>query len=182
MSSILRANCAHVQSEHASAFCGFPYYSSSKIKKVHPIIWIFRGNFWKMNRLVRKNQRADEFALTPEILARVARQKAAKDLMAKEKEAKMRAKEDEFRAKQVQRRAKEDEKRRKSTEAENKKLAKENEKERRESLRREVFRDISKEVTNQDIREMSAQYDLMREMSDCGVKKSKPLQGNDLIM
>ena len=67
MSSILRANCAHVQSEHASALSGFPYYSSSKILNVHPIIWIFRGNFWKMNRLVRKNQRADEFALTPEI-------------------------------------------------------------------------------------------------------------------
>ena len=140
------------------------------------------GIFGKMNRLVRQNQRADEFALTPEILAKVAQQKAAKESMAKEKEAKMRAKEDEFRAKQVQRRAKEDEKRRKSTEAANKKLAKENEKERRESLRREVFRDISKEVTNQDIREMSAQYDLVREMSDCGVKKSKPLQGDDLIM
>ena len=58
-----------------------------------------------MNRLVRKSQRADEFALTPEILAKVAQQKAAKDSMAKQKEAKMRAKEDEFRAKQVQRRA-----------------------------------------------------------------------------
>ena len=111
-----------------------------------------------MNRLVRQNQRVDEFALTPEILAKVAQQKAAKDSMAKETEAKMRVKEDEFRAKQVQRRAKEGEKRRKSTEAANKKLAKENQKER---LRREVFRDISKEVTNQDI----------REMSDCGVKK-----------
>ena len=93
----------------------------------------------------------------------------------------MRAKEDEFRAKQVQRRAKEDEKRRKSTEAENKKLAKENEKKRRESLRKEKFRDISNEITNQDIREMTAQYDLMSEMSHCGVKKSKPLQGKGLI-
>ena len=131
-----------------------------------------------MNRLVRQNQRADEFALTPEILAKVAQQKAAKESMSKEKEAKIRAKEDEFRAKQVQRRAKEDEKRRKSTEAENERLAKENEKKRRESLRKEKFRDISNEITNQDIREMTAQYDLMSEMSDCGVKKSKPLQGS----
>ena len=124
----------------------------------------------KRNRLVRNNQRADEFALTPEILAKVAQQKAAKESAAKQKEAKMRAKEDEFRAKQVQRRAQEAEKRRKSTEAEEKKVAKQREKERLESLRKEKVRDIGKEITNQDIREMSVQYKIVREMFDSGVK------------
>ena len=109
-------------------------------------IWLIFGAI--MNRLVRSNQkRATEFVLTPEVLARIAQQKAAKEAKAAEKEAKIRAEQEAFRNKQVQRRAKEDERRRKATEAADKKAAKQREKERVGLLRREPLRDISKEIT-----------------------------------
>ena len=134
-----------------------------------------------MNRLVRSNQkRATEFLLTPDLLARVAQQKAAKEAKAAEKEAKIRAQEEAFRNKQVQRKAKEDERRRKSTETADKKAAKQREKERLDSLRKEPVRNISKELTNNDIREMAAQVIVTKETAVGGMKKSKPVQGNDL--
>ena len=129
-----------------------------------------------MNRLVRSNQkRATEFLLTPDLLARVAQQKAAKEAKAAEKEAKIRAQEEAFRIKQVQRRAKDDERRRKETEDADRKTAKRTEKERLEALRKEKVRDISKELTNNDIREMAAQVILTKESG-----QSNPVKGNGL--
>ena len=145
-----------------------------------------------MNRLIRNNeQRLNEFAVSPELLAKVEQQKAALEAKAREKDAKIRAKQAEFRAKQDERRAKDEERRLKKEKAAKEKAEQKAAKKRETAERRAAerqarkenipVRDISKEITNQDVREISAQYTIMKDMIATGkVKERAPLQGTIL--